>query len=59
MALGKHNVRAKVLAGKIASALRNALVAPVVSYVPEGAITPPTAHMRYAGTISVPDEAFS
>jgi creatinine amidohydrolase len=58
MALGKHNIRAKVLAGKIATVLRNALVAPVVSYVPEGAITPPTAHMRYAGTISVPDEAF-
>lgn len=58
MALGKHNVRAKALAGKVALALGNALVAPVVAYVPEGAITPPAGHMRYAGTISVSDDAF-
>ncbi|GAC1407934.1 MAG: hypothetical protein NVSMB6_06300 [Burkholderiaceae bacterium] len=58
MALGKHNIRAKALAGKIAAALGNALVAPVVAYVPEGAINPPAGHMRYAGTISVPDDAF-
>ena len=36
MALGKHNVRAQVLAGRIAAELGNALVAPVVAYVPEG-----------------------
>jgi len=41
MALGKHNVRVKALAGRIASRLGNALVAPVINYVPEGAITPP------------------
>jgi creatinine amidohydrolase len=58
MALGKHNVRAHVLAGRIAEQLGNALVAPVVAYVPEGRIDPPTGHMKYPGTISVPDEAF-
>ncbi|MQR00380.1 creatininase family protein [Glaciimonas soli] len=58
MALGKHNVRAKVLAGKIASILGNALVAPVIAYVPEGSITPPSGHMRFVGTISVSDDAF-
>lgn len=58
MALGKHNVRAKALAGKIAATLGNALVAPVVAYVPEGSISPPVGHMRFAGTISVPDDAF-
>jgi creatinine amidohydrolase/Fe(II)-dependent formamide hydrolase-like protein len=58
MALGKHNVRAKVLAGRIAAALGDALVAPVVTYVPEGSIAPPTGHMRHAGTISVPEDAF-
>ena len=58
MALGKHNVRAKALAGKIAVALGDALVAPVVAYVPEGSIEPPAAHMRFPGTISVPDAAF-
>ena len=58
MVLGKHNVRARFLAGKIAAALGNALVAPVVSYVPEGSIDPPTAHMRFPGTITVPEDAF-
>ena len=58
MALGKHNVRAHVLAGRIAAALGDALVAPVVAYVPEGSIDPPTAHMRFPGTVSVPVAAF-
>lgn len=58
MALGKHNARVKVLAGRIAARLGTALVAPVVSYVPEGSISPPLGHMRFAGTISVPQTAF-
>ena len=58
MALGKHNVRVKVLAGRIGQQLGNAIVAPVVAYVPEGNIAPPTEHMRFAGTISVPEAAF-
>ena len=58
MALGKHNVRAQALAGRIADKLGNTLVAPVVSYVPEGRVSPPSGHMRFAGTISVPDDAF-
>jgi creatinine amidohydrolase len=58
MALGKHNARVKVLAQDIARQLGDALVAPVIAYVPEGAIAPPTAHMRYPGTITTPDEAF-
>lgn len=58
MALGKHNVRARLLAGQIAERLGNALVAPTVAYVPEGAIDPPASHMRFPGTISIPDAAF-
>jgi creatinine amidohydrolase len=58
MALGKHNLRARMLAGKIAAALGHTVVAPVLAYVPEGGIAPPTAHMRFAGTISIPDDAF-
>src|SRR6202022_916020 len=54
MALGKHNVRARVLAERIARTLGNALVAPVIAYVPEGGVEPPTAHMRFPGTITVP-----
>jgi creatinine amidohydrolase len=58
MALGKHNVRVKALAGRIAESLGNALVAPVIAYVPEGSIEPPAGHMRFAGTISIPEGAF-
>ena len=58
MVLGKHNVRVQILAGRIATALGTALVAPVLAYVPEGNITPPTAHMRFPGTITIPDDAF-
>ena len=58
MTLGKHNVRVKLLAARIAERLGNAVVAPVIAYVPEGAIEPPTHHMRYSGTISVPEPVF-
>lgn len=58
MALGKHNVRVKALARQIAEQLGNTLVAPVVSYVPEGSIDPPTEHMKFPGTITVSDTTF-
>lgn len=58
MLLGKHNVRVHVLADRIAEALGNAVVAPTLAYVPEGSIHPPAAHMKYAGTISIPDDVF-
>jgi len=58
MALGKHNVRAHVLAGKIARALGNALVAPVIAYVPEGDVDHPEGHLKFPGTITVPVGAF-
>ena len=59
MALGKHNFRAGALAAQIAGKLGNTLVAPVVAYVPEGRITPPSGHMRFPGTLSVPEDAFA
>jgi creatinine amidohydrolase len=58
VAVGKHNVRAQYLAEKIAQKLGNALVAPVVAYVPEGGYAPPTSHMRFPGTITIPDDVF-
>ncbi len=58
MALGKHNLRVKALAGQIAHRLGNAIVAPVLAYVPEGSIFPPAAHMRFSGTISISDATF-
>jgi creatinine amidohydrolase len=58
MTLGKHNVRVRALAARIAQELGNAVVAPVLAYVPEGSIDPPSAHMRFPGTISIPDNTF-
>ena len=58
MALGKHNVRVTANANTIARRLGNALVAPVMAYVPEGGIDPPTGHMRFPGTVSIPDPVF-
>jgi creatinine amidohydrolase/Fe(II)-dependent formamide hydrolase-like protein len=59
MVLGKHNFRAKALAAKIATQLGNALVAPEIAYVPEGDLDPPTGHMRFPGTITVPHEVLA
>ena len=50
---GKHNVVLRGTTRAIARKLGNALVAPLVPFVPEGEIDPPTEHMRYPGTISV------
>jgi creatinine amidohydrolase/Fe(II)-dependent formamide hydrolase-like protein len=59
MALGKHNVRAAALSARVAAKLGHTLVAPVMMYVPEGRISPPAGHMRFPGTISVPEDAFA
>jgi creatinine amidohydrolase/Fe(II)-dependent formamide hydrolase-like protein len=58
LALGKHNARVRALCERIARELGNAVVAPVVAYVPEGQIDPPTSHMRFPGTLSVPNSVF-
>ncbi|WP_175887346.1 creatininase family protein [Burkholderia contaminans] len=58
VALGKHNARVRVLSERIAEGLGNAIVAPVIAYVPEGGYAPPTSHMRFPGTITVPDDVF-
>jgi creatinine amidohydrolase len=58
VALGKHNARVAWLSQKIAEGLGNALVAPVIAYVPEGSYAPPEAHMRFPGTITIPDGVF-
>lgn len=59
MALGKHNVIVRHTAGEIARRLGNAVVAPVVAYVPEGRLDPPSGHMAFPGTIGVSDATFS
>jgi creatinine amidohydrolase/Fe(II)-dependent formamide hydrolase-like protein len=59
MVLGKHDYIVRSNANRIAQALGNALVAPVVSYVPEGDYAPPTGNMLYPGTLGVPEPVFA
>ena len=54
----KLDHEAELFARRIAGGLGHTLVAPVIAYVPEGAVRPPTAHMRFPGTITIPDAAF-
>ncbi len=58
LALGKHNYVNRATCRAIARKLGNALCAPNVPFVPEGDIDPPSAHMRYPGTISVSEGTF-
>lgn len=58
VATGKHNVILESACPAIAKRLGNALCAPIVKFVPEGTIDPPTRAMRFAGTISLSDETF-
>lgn len=58
MVLGKHNFIVHYTAGEIAKRLGNALVSPVLAYVPEGNVDPPSGAMRMAGSITLPKEFF-
>ncbi len=58
LATGKHNYILKATGEAIARKLGNALVAPVVPFVPEGEIDPPGLHMKYPGTISLTEETY-
>jgi len=58
LALGKHNYILRATTEAIARKLGNALVAPIVAFVPEGDIEPPTSHMKYPGTISLTEETY-
>jgi creatinine amidohydrolase/Fe(II)-dependent formamide hydrolase-like protein len=58
MVLGKENFAMVYCAGEIARRLGNALVAPNLAYVPEGGLEPPSGHMRFAGSITLPQDPF-
>lgn len=58
MVLGKHRYIVEHAANLIARELGQTLIAPTMTYVPEGDIDPPSGHMRFAGTISLPNEHF-
>jgi creatinine amidohydrolase len=56
MVLGKHDLVVHYAAGEIARRLGGTLIAPVVSYVPEGDVGPPaTGNLPWDGTMGVPD----
>lgn len=58
MESGAHQLILGALTDRIARKLGNALVAPIIRYVPEGNIDPPSGHMIYPSTLSVSEETF-
>ena len=58
LATGKHNYVMRATCEAIARKLGNALCAPIVAYVPEGDIDPPTGMMRFPGTISLTESTY-
>ncbi len=59
MVLGKHDFIVGWSAVEIAKELGRTLVAPVIPYVPEGDYDPPTGHLRFPGTIGIPEEVYA
>jgi len=55
---GKHNDVVRVTAEAIARKYGNTLVSPIIKFVPEGDIDPPTGHMNFPGTISLSEETY-
>jgi len=59
MVLGKHKFIVNYASAMIARELGNALIAPVVTYVPEGDVNNPSrGHLSKAGTITFPEEFY-
>jgi creatinine amidohydrolase/Fe(II)-dependent formamide hydrolase-like protein len=58
LATGKHNYVLQSNCEAIARKLGNALCAPIVKFVPEGNIEPPSSHMVSPGTISMRETTF-
>ena len=58
LATGKHNLILEGTCPVIAEKLGNALCAPIVKFVPEGDIDPPTGAMHFPGTISLTRETY-
>ena len=58
MVMGEHKFVLEHTTNAIARALGNALVAPIITYVPEGSWERPSGHMAMAGTITLPNDRF-
>ena len=59
LVIGKHDRIVAETSHRIAQTLGRTLVAPVLSYVPQGGYDPPEANLRYPGTIGVPEAVFA
>ena len=55
---GEHKFVMEYAADKIARVLGKTLVAPVITYVPEGSWENPGGHMGKPGTITLPEDRF-
>jgi creatinine amidohydrolase/Fe(II)-dependent formamide hydrolase-like protein len=58
LATGKHQYLNRAMCEAIARKLGNALCAPIVPYVPQGTIDPPSGMMRFPGTIGLSEPTF-
>lgn len=58
LAANKHNVVLRGTTEAIARKLGNTLVAPIIGFVPEGDIDPPTVHMKYPSTVSLTEDTY-
>ena len=56
--LGAHNKVVAAASERIARKLGQTLIAPVISFVPEGDIDAQSGHMAFSGTISVREKTF-
>lgn len=59
LATGKHNYIMQAICPEIARNLGNALCAPIVGFVPEGDLDPPSGAMHFPGTFGVRDETYA
>jgi creatinine amidohydrolase/Fe(II)-dependent formamide hydrolase-like protein len=58
LSTGKHNLILEGTCPVIAERLGNALCAPIVKFVPEGSIEPPSGAMRFPGSISLEQSTY-
>lgn len=58
LAANKHNVVLRGTTDAIARKLGQTLVAPIIGFVPEGDIDPPTSHMKYPSTVSLSEDTY-
>jgi creatinine amidohydrolase len=59
MILAKHDHIVGFAAERIAAELGRTLIAPVVSYVPQGSYAPAEGNLRFPGTIGLPDDVYA